>query len=148
MPVAIFGSLLVTLQNELSYTFKWWVVEKTIFPWVITYVPFVYGAFLVGTIWIFHFTFGRFWLYLITNIIMDLFFAFPMNYWFNKLKLYQLVNYTSWNVFFTFVGLSIVIYGYQLWQEGVLIKPAQEEDKRNTKKIDFNYWGGSKKRAR
>lgn len=117
MPVAIFATLLVTLQNELSYTFNWWIVKETIFPWVITYVPFVYGPFLVGTIWIFHFTFGHFWRYLLVNIIVDFVFAFPMNNLFNRLDLYELVNYTSWDILFTFVALSVVIYLYQLWQQ-------------------------------
>ncbi|OZU88652.1 hypothetical protein CIL03_10200 [Virgibacillus indicus] len=107
------------MQNEFSYTFKWWVVKETFFPWVITYVPFVYGAFLIGTIWIFYFTFGRFWLYLITNIVIDFLFAFPMNEWFEKLGLYKLVNYTNWNIFFTFIFMALVIYCYQLWQEKI-----------------------------
>jgi hypothetical protein len=67
MPVAIFTALLVTIYNELGYTYQWWVVKERIFP-IITYVPFVYGGFLVGTLWIFHITFGKFWLYLLTNM--------------------------------------------------------------------------------
>jgi hypothetical protein len=48
MPVAIFTALLVTIYNELG-------------PSLITFVPFVYGGFLVGTIWFFYFTFGKLW---------------------------------------------------------------------------------------
>jgi hypothetical protein len=126
MPVAIFGALLVTLQHELAFTQKWWVVKETLLPPIITFVSFVYGAFLVGTIWIFYFTFGRFWLFLITNIVMDFLFAFPMNNWFQKIGLYQHINYTNWNVFFTFTAISFMIYGYQMWQEGVLIDREKE----------------------
>ncbi|MBD8028653.1 hypothetical protein H9636_18655 [Ureibacillus sp. Re31] len=40
-----------------------------------------------------------------------------MNNLFNRLDLYELVNYTSWDILFTFVALSVVIYLYQLWQQ-------------------------------
>jgi hypothetical protein len=122
MPVAIFTALLVTIYNELGYTFQWWIVKQTIFPWIITFVPFVYGGFLVGTIWIFHFTFGKFWLYMIANIVIDFLFMFPINYVFEKkLELYKLIHQDSWDVFFIFIGIAVVIYVYQVWQEGVLI---------------------------
>lgn len=120
MPVAIFASLLVTVQNELAYTYKWWVVKETILPQIITYFPFVYGAFLVGTIWIFYFTFGNFKLYLLINLAIDALFAFPLNEWFESLGLYKLVNYTNWEILFTFTLMAVLIYLYQLWQQEVL----------------------------
>jgi hypothetical protein len=63
MPVAILASLLVTIIFELGYVYSWWKVQAELVPWdKITSVPLVYGVFLVGTIWIFRFTFGRtFW---------------------------------------------------------------------------------------
>ncbi len=117
MPVAVFASLLVTLYCELADTFSWWVIKQTLFPSFTVFVPFVFGLFFVGTLWIFHFTFHRFWLYLLTNIVIDAVFAFPGNALFQNIGLYQLITHTSWHIFFTFVALSIVIYGYQLWQE-------------------------------
>lgn len=117
MPVAIFAALLVTLQNELAYTYKWWVVKETFFPMAITYFPFVYGAFLVGTIWIFYFTFGKFKTYFLANLLIDFLFAFPLNEWFEYLGLYKLVNYSNWEILLTFIIISLLIYLYQLWQQ-------------------------------
>jgi hypothetical protein len=121
MPVAIFTALLMTIYNELAYTYKFWELKVEIFPQVTAAVPFVYGAFLVIVIWIFHYTYGRFWVYLVTNVVLDFLFAFPLNYFFEKiLRLYELIHHNSWIVWGVFIVLSILIYGYQVWQEGVL----------------------------
>lgn len=83
MPVAIFVSLLVTILFEVAYTFKWWVMLDKIAPWGnITNVAFTYGTFLVGTIWIFYFTYRKFWAYMVTNILIDGIFAFGLSRFF------------------------------------------------------------------
>jgi hypothetical protein len=145
MPVAIFTSLLVTIYNELGYTFEWWVVKQTLFPWIITFVSFVYGGFLVGTIWIFYFTYRKFWLYLITNIVVDFLFMFPVNNWFERLGIYQLINRENWQIFLDFVFISVIIYFYQLWQEGVLIKSKEEDSESG---FDFKNFLRRKEKAR
>ncbi|MBB5174599.1 hypothetical protein [Texcoconibacillus texcoconensis] len=125
MPVAIFGSLLVSIQNELAYTYEWWVVKETLFPQIITYVPFVFGAFLIGTIWIFHLTGWNFWLFMLANVVMDLIFAFPLNNWIQSLGLYELVNYTNWDVFYTFIFIAMLLYVYQKWQEKIMVPKSE-----------------------
>jgi hypothetical protein len=120
MPVAIFTALLMTIYNELAQTYNFWVLKVEIFPQVLTAVPFVYGGFLCIVIWIFHFTYGRFWVYLASNVILDFLFCFPSNYVFEKkLELYELINHNSWILWGAFVALSVVIYGYQVWQDEI-----------------------------
>lgn len=119
MPVAVFVSLLVTILFEAAHSLKWWVMIDQIVPWgYITNVSFVYGIFLVGTIWIFHFTFRNFWLYITTNIVIDGLFAFVLNNFFEG-KIYRLVNFNELQVFLLMVGLSLTIYFYQRWQEQI-----------------------------
>ncbi|MEW9674121.1 hypothetical protein [Ammoniphilus sp. 3BR4] len=145
MPVAIFVSLLVTIIFEMAHVFNWWVMKEAIVPWgYITNVAFTYGAFLVGTIWIFYFTFRKWWLYLITNIVIDGAFAFFLNDIFNG-WIYQLVRFNEWGVFLLMVSLAVVIYGYQLWQEGVLIKPNEKERELET---NFKIWFRRKEKAK
>ncbi|MGH4120805.1 hypothetical protein [Clostridium sp.] len=122
MPVGILASFLMVLYNLIAYNEKYWIIKVHILPWLQpSFEAFVLGGFLVTTIWIFHFTFQRFWIYLITNIVLDFMFAiFPLPYLLqNKLGIYQLVNTTPWKRYFIFVIFSIIIYGYQKWEEEV-----------------------------
>lgn len=122
MPVGILASFLMVLYNLVAYNENHWIIKIHIIPWLSpSFEPFVLGAFLVTTIWIFHFTYQRFWIYLITNIVLDFMFAiFPLPYLLqNKLGIYQLVNITPWGRLLIFVTFSIVIYGYQKWEDEV-----------------------------
>ena len=119
MPVGILASFLMVLYNLVAYNEKHWIIKVHILPWLKpSFEAFVLGGFLVTTIWVFHFTYQRFWIYLITNIVLDFMFAvFPLpNLLQNKLGIYQLVNITPWARFLIFVILSIC---YQKWQEEI-----------------------------
>jgi hypothetical protein len=125
MPVSIFSSFLMLLYNVIAYNQKHWIVKVTIVPWFKHFfMPGILGAFLIITLWIFYYTYRKFWVYLITNLILDFMFAiFPIHYLFqDKLKIYQLINITPWGRFVLFVSLSIIIYGYHRWQETIYNK--------------------------
>jgi hypothetical protein len=114
-PVAIFASLLVVINCILSVPFKWWTVKGGLLNKVFNDLSFILGPFFIGTIWIFRLTFGKFWLYLLTNTLMDLFLAYPINWIMQKLKVYKLVNYKSIHVFFISIFFALVIYPYQIF---------------------------------
>lgn len=122
MPAAIFASYLMLIYNVVANNQKHWVINETLIPWLKPlFISGVFGAFPVITLWVFYFTYGKFWKYIIANIIMDFMFAvFPIHYLFQEvLGIYKLVNMTPWGRFFLFVSFSIVIYGYYKWQEGL-----------------------------
>jgi hypothetical protein len=114
-PVAIFGALLVAINCMLSVPFKWWSVRGGLLYKVINDLSFILGPFFIGIIWIFRLTFGKFWMYLLTNIFMDLFLAYPINWAMQRLKVYKLENYKSKHVFFVSICFALVIYPYQLF---------------------------------
>lgn len=114
-PVAVFASLLVAINCMLSVPLKWWTVRGGLLNKVINDLSFILGPFFIGTIWIFRLTFGKFWLYLLTNTFMDLFLSYPVNWILQRLKVYKLVNFKSKHVFFVSIFLSLVIYPYQLF---------------------------------
>jgi hypothetical protein len=114
-PVAIFASLLVLTESVLATPFNWWKVKGGSLNKAINDFTFIFGPFFVGTIWIFRFTFGKFRLYLLTNIIMDWFLAYPVNWFSQKLNLYKLVNFKPKHTFFTSICFAIAIYVYQLF---------------------------------
>jgi len=88
-------------------------------PWdKITSVPLTYGAFLCGTIWIFHFTFDKkFWVYILTNILIDGFYSFIVLNILIWLGIYKLVNMGNLGIFMLMIFLAVIIYPYQKWQD-------------------------------
>ncbi|MFD1039243.1 hypothetical protein ACFQ3N_12695 [Virgibacillus byunsanensis] len=120
MPVAIFVTLLLMIIYEIAYTYDWWKLKEYILPWgYITHGSFAYGLFLVGTIWIFYFTYHNFKIYMITNIIIDAMFAFvflPLTNW---LGINELIKISNWGVYLIMLTLAVIIYLYQRWQEGI-----------------------------
>lgn len=122
MPAAILGSLLVTIVFEIGYVYEWWKIQERITPWdVITSVPLVYGTFLVGTIWVFHFTFERkFVVYILTNILVDGFYSFIALKVLVRLGIYRLINMDNLGIFPMMLTIAVFIYVYQKWQDGVM----------------------------
>jgi hypothetical protein len=122
MPVAILASLLVTIVFEIAYVYDWWKVQVEIAPWdEITSVPLTYGAFLVGTIWIFHFTFDRkFWVYMLTNIFIDGLYSFVILNMLIRVGIYKLVNMGNFGIFMLMTLIAVIIYAYQKWQDSIM----------------------------
>jgi len=114
LPVSLFASLLVTGMCLLAVPYKWWVVNGGWKVKLLNDGSFIFGPFLVGTLWIFHFTFGNLKRYFGVNLIMDILFSFPLSYLFQKLKLFKLVNFRLKHIFFSFIMFSLIIYAYEV----------------------------------
>ena len=117
MPVALFGGLVATIVIEMGITLHWWATKETVFP-LVNMPIFNYGSFLVGILWIFKFTYKRFWLFLATNAIIDFILTEPLDKWFVSRGILELYDITSFQLFFLATGNAIILYCYQLWQEG------------------------------
>ncbi len=120
LPVTIFTALLVTIVYEIAYTYKWWELRVTIVPWGnITNVSYAYGAFFIGTLWILYFTYKKFWLYLLTNIVIDGIDAFLITGFMETRKIIHYANISKFSLFLIMVTLSLITYGFQVWHEKV-----------------------------
>lgn len=123
MPVALFATVLNTIIAQLAWKFNWWKFNEGLFSWdKIAPLYTVYGVFLVGTIWIFYFTFRKFWVYVIVNIIVDLFYGMGMVKLLNKLNIRENGSFTPLQNLLTMTVLAILLYLYQLWQERIFEK--------------------------
>lgn len=121
MPAGLFATLLMLLYNVYSFNKEHWELHTVIFPSLRPlFASGILGAFPVITMWIFYFTYEKFWIYLMTNIILDFMFAvFPAHYLLQDvLGIYTLKNITPWGRFFIFVIQAVLIYGYFKWQDG------------------------------
>lgn len=114
LPVSLLASSLVVVMCTLAFPYKWWLSKGNWFTKILNDGSFIVGPFFVGTLWIFHFTFGNFKRYFLTNVLMDLFFAFPLTYAFQKLKLFKLLNFKPVYIFSSFLSFSMIIYCFQM----------------------------------
>lgn len=144
MPAALFCIVALTFILEAGITLQWWVVTETTFP-LVNMPIFIYGSYLIGTIWILKYTYGRFWIFLATNIILDFILIFFILDWLVQRGV--CIFYISYfQVLLITTLLAVLIYGYQLWQEGAAVlkttpgvqpaasKPLDEKQKDRPKK--------------
>lgn len=117
-PVVILTALIVTITHEIAYSLHWWELPDHITPWGnITGICYSYGSFLVGTIWIFNFTYGKFWLYFLANLVVDWLWAYPIIHFLGSWNVFQYVNFKEWNVWMLALSQGLVIYLFQMWFE-------------------------------
>src|SRR4051794_7051051 len=61
--VGTFSSLLVLILSMFSIPFKLWKVRGGMLQKIFNDFSFIFGPYFTGTIWIFHLTYKKFWLY-------------------------------------------------------------------------------------
>ncbi|MCZ8520366.1 MULTISPECIES: hypothetical protein [Paenibacillus] len=121
MPVALFATVLNTIAYQIAWTYNWWQYKITLFAWdKVAQIHTVYGVFLVGTLWIFHYTFRKFWVYMLVNLGTDLIYAYGFR------TLWKILGVTApqgimppIGSVIIMTGFALLLYAYQMWQEGI-----------------------------
>lgn len=126
MPVALFMTVIHTLAYQAAYHYGWWnETNSSLFGWDrVIPVPWVYGAYLVIVIWMFRFTFRRFWIYLTANILLDglfMYIVYPI--WQGMGLVSSESTVSTLAVVAMMVGFALTIYLYQMWQVKVFQEP-------------------------
>jgi len=117
LPVTLFCSCILLVQTLLNPIFKWWKVKGGTKYMVFDALAFIFGPFFTINLWVFHFTYGKFSLYALCNLIMDLIFAFPLSALFQKIGHYKLKKFTSKTIFLISYSLSLLNYAFQKFIE-------------------------------
>lgn len=113
LPVTLFCSCILLIQTLLNSIFNWWKVKGGYKSMVFDALAFIFGPFFTINLWVFHFTYGKFSIYAIFNLIMDIVFAYPLNTLFQKIGHYKLKKFNSKTLFLISYSLSFVNYGFQ-----------------------------------
>lgn len=116
MAVSLFGVVLLTMVFQIADRFNWWEVNKTLFFFV-NMTPFPFGIFIIGTLFIFYFTYPGFWMFMIINAAFDLFQAFVMSPIFEKLDIYTLKEMNHFLLFVLMIVIAVLLFLYQKWQD-------------------------------
>ncbi|WP_088103102.1 hypothetical protein [Halalkalibacter urbisdiaboli] len=116
LPVALFVTVVNTLIYQAAYHYNWWR-EPGLFDWdKVANIPWVYSAYLIATIWIFKFTYGKFIVYLITNLILDgvyIYLWYPIQ---RKLELAS-GELSPHITYLMMIGVALLIYVFQIWYD-------------------------------
>ncbi|MBM7659876.1 hypothetical protein JOC85_000643 [Bacillus mesophilus] len=116
---SLFISLVVRGESIVAKKRKWWKFHATIHPKVIGEFPLIWGPFLIGSMWILKFTYGKFFAYIILNLIIDSIFVYPYVSFLKKSGIGTLKRLKSYQLSLLFFIKSLLLYGFQYLNEKV-----------------------------
>jgi hypothetical protein len=117
LPGAIFMAAYVTAEGYLAEKRKWWWFPFRVKPNVLGEIPLILGPFFVGSLWILKYTFGKFNLYLLINIIIDSLFTYLGLNFLKKVGYVSLVRINKFQLSLIFLIKTILMYGFQVVYE-------------------------------
>lgn len=120
MPVALFAVVLTTIIGDIGIGLGVWATRESTYPFN-EMLPYFYGTMPVLTIWVFKFTYGHFWTYMITNTILDIVFNFFILDYFLPSRGIVDFNMSPFLSLPVTLLHAVVIYGYQMWQDDALL---------------------------
>lgn len=118
LPVAWFTIVMNVILYEIGISLYFWGATDTVYPFT-EIPPFFFGAYPVMTIWLFKLSYGKFRLYMTLNVVADAVFAFLFIPWLTSrgISYNSYPNYVA--IFLVAISQAIVIYIYQMSQEGM-----------------------------
>lgn len=121
LPVGIFAALTSIVITDIGSTLHLWTLKQNIFPLGKVF-PYHLGAVPVVTMWLFKFTFANFLAYISVDALYNLVFAFVVTPWMAVRGIRENVNSTSSLLFVIVTLLGILLFGYQMLQEGIPLR--------------------------
>ncbi|MCY8231752.1 hypothetical protein [Priestia endophytica] len=122
LPAGLFISLVVHIVNFIAKKRRWWWWFEAISPKVTWVIPFTWGPFLVGSMWILKWTYGKFFHYILLNLIIDGAFTYGLVYYFQKFGMFSLVRMKKIQLMYVFMVDALLLYCFQFFKEKLLVK--------------------------
>ncbi|KHF38643.1 hypothetical protein [Halalkalibacter okhensis] len=117
LPGTIFMSIYLLFEASIAEKRRWWTFYAKIHPKVWGIIPLIIGPFFIGSIWILKFTYGKFFRYLVLNLVVDGFFTYLLIPWLTKIKYVSLVRLKRYQLSLLFLLKSVLMYGFQYYFE-------------------------------
>jgi hypothetical protein len=115
IPVTILASLITVTVSFIGHNYDFWEVSGGSKKRMWNLLSIVLGYFSLGCLWIFHLTFGKFWLYLLINLINNFAYAFGIIPILEKLNFIKYVKFTRIHHIIVTMTYSLILYGYQMF---------------------------------
>ncbi len=125
MPVALFTMVTNTIIIDIGVGLKLWETRVNIFP-LDQMISFVYGVLPIAAMWIFKFTYGRFWLYFVIEILLSTLFIRVIHPWLHRRGIFIWLNQDFLKGIWIYVMTIthyLLIYLYGMWQDGKFARP-------------------------
>ncbi len=123
MPAVLFVMVTNTIIVDVGVTLKIWETRENIYPFN-EMISFVYGALPIGSMWILKYTYGRFWLYTVAQIIGSFVLILLVQPWLHRRGIFVWIDENDLagiGAFSTTLAQLILVYIYQAWQESVFV---------------------------
>jgi hypothetical protein len=127
LPGTLFMCVYLLAEGTLATRRKWWWFPFPIKPNVLAELPLILGPFFVGSFWIFKYTYGKFSIYMLVNLLVDSFFTIFMLNWFKKIGYVTLIRFTRFQLSLLFLLKSISMYGFQYLYERIFSNRMKNE---------------------
>lgn len=120
LPAGIFIAIFTRLENFVTKKRVWWWWYEKLHPKLSGSFPFVWGPFMIGSMWILKLTYGKFYRYLILNLIVDSIFTFVLvDKWLTKWGIASLVRMKKFQLSLLLFIDSLLLYGFQKFIETI-----------------------------
>ncbi|MDR4945522.1 hypothetical protein [Neobacillus cucumis] len=123
LPGAIFVIVWISVESIVAKRRAWWRFYEKLIPNVMGELPLLFGPFFIGSIWILKFTFGKFFRYLLVNLVMDVLFSYPGMYVLKRMGIASLVRLKHYQMAILFMAKSVLMYVVQMIAEKGRKKP-------------------------
>ncbi|WP_462410313.1 hypothetical protein [Neobacillus sp. Marseille-QA0830] len=117
LPASTLAALLVMTTVFVGSHYKAWEVKGSTKTRIYNILSVILGPFAVGTIWILHLTYRKFWLYALTNLLQNFIYAFPILNFLEKVGFIRYVKFTRIHHLIAAMSYAFIIYGFQWYLE-------------------------------
>lgn len=118
IPAGLFSSFLLVILQEVGVANSWWYFRETIYPLAV-FTPFTESADLIIPMWVLKYTYGRFWYYILVEIVGNVVFFFIILPWFASREIMSWPAYAGLIAFIFATVINLLVYRFHMWQEGV-----------------------------
>lgn len=124
MPAGLLTTLLAIIAGEVGVANGWWYFRETTYPLAVFPTMF-YGICPIIPLWVLKYTYGRFWIYLLVEILGNIAYVFLFVPWLAGRGILDLPAKPI--AFLVTMIITFLLYGFQMWQEGVFDRAVKTE---------------------
>lgn len=113
LPAGLLMAVSVRITNAIAKKRKWWWWYEPFLPRLSGSIPFILGPFLVGSLWILKWSYGRIFRFIIINLIYDGLFTYVVVPLLTKFGIASLVRMKKMQLMYVFSILATLLYIFQ-----------------------------------
>jgi hypothetical protein len=119
LPATILIGCVVRINNITAKKRNWWEFYNSIHPKIPGDIPFILGPYLLFSIWILKLTYGKLPLFMITDAIVHILFAFPGMKLLKRLGIVSLIEMKPIQLTLLLTIRGFLLYGFQFAIENI-----------------------------